>query len=203
MLIGYPAADQGRKFNSTPDMQEYDMPHSKTSARSLIATERRVAAFEMRKRGLPYTQIAKSLGISTPAAYTLVKKKLQQLNDAMAENVETVRYMEVHRLDAMLGRLWPAIQKGETKAIDSALRIMERRARYLGLDAPSRLMLTEKEAQEFAAFKEKLKRDTDLRGAFDIFLAQVRGESPDDTACVLDNMMRVLAEMSAEADQVH
>jgi len=79
---------------------------------------------------------------------------------------------------------------------------MDRRARYLGLDAPSRLMLTEKRLRNSQRSKEAEAR-CGSPGRVDIFLAQVKGDHKDDTACVLDNMMRVLAEMSAESDQVH
>jgi hypothetical protein len=58
-----------------------------------------------------------------------------------------VRELELTRLDAMLLPLWRRVQAGEEKAIDRALRIMERRARLLGLDAPTRGELSGPEGQ--------------------------------------------------------
>jgi hypothetical protein len=42
--------------------------------------------------------------------------------------------MELHRLDQMLLGLWRDAVSGNVKAVGTALRIMDRRARYLGLD---------------------------------------------------------------------
>jgi hypothetical protein len=42
----------------------------------------------------------------------------------------------------MLLALWPQVLKGNQGAIDRALRVMERRAKLLGLDAPTRQEVT-------------------------------------------------------------
>ena len=49
-----------------------------------------------------------------------------------------MRDLEAARLDAMLLPLWRRVQQGDERAVDRALKIMERRARLLGLDAPSK-----------------------------------------------------------------
>ena len=46
---------------------------------------------------------------------------------------------ELDRLDKMLQGLWSEARRGNYHSIDRVLRIMERRARYLGLDAPDRV----------------------------------------------------------------
>ena len=43
------------------------------------------------------------------------------------------------RLERMLQAVWPLAEKGDPKAIDSAVKILEREAKLLGLDAPTRL----------------------------------------------------------------
>ena len=46
--------------------------------------------------------------------------------------------MESERLDALLAALWPAAMAGNCRAVDRCLSVMHRRAKLLGLDAPSR-----------------------------------------------------------------
>jgi hypothetical protein len=48
---------------------------------------------------------------------------------------------ELSRLDGMLRGLWPDARKGSHGAVDRVLKIMERRAKLLGLDAPVKVGL--------------------------------------------------------------
>jgi hypothetical protein len=49
---------------------------------------------------------------------------------------DEVRTLELERLDRFLSYLWDKIEQGDPVAIDKGLKIMDRRAKYLGLDAP-------------------------------------------------------------------
>jgi hypothetical protein len=167
----------------------------------LIAREREAAAFEMRKRGVAYAQIGKALKVTPQGAHAMVTRTLKRIEARLTESVETVRAIEVQRLDSLLFALWPEAQRGVVRAVEGVLRIMERRAKLLGLDAPAKLMLSQEEMNEFTAFKNKMKHDADLRGTFDLFLSQVKGDaSTEDLVCVLDNFMRVLSEMGQEEE---
>ncbi len=46
------------------------------------------------------------------------------------------------RLDRLQEALWPKAISGDTRAADVVLRIMNRRARMLGIDAPARIDIT-------------------------------------------------------------
>jgi hypothetical protein len=52
------------------------------------------------------------------------------------EEVQQLRVLESQRLDALLEAVWPQAAQGHLPAVDRAVRILERRARLLGLDAP-------------------------------------------------------------------
>jgi hypothetical protein len=102
--------------------------------------ERKLRALELRKAAVPYQQIADELGYrSASGAFNAVKAALKA---TLREPAEELRELELARLDAMLLPLWRRVQRGDEKAIDRALRIMERRARLLGLDAPTRGQLS-------------------------------------------------------------
>jgi len=64
------------------------------------------------------------------------------LKEVAGEPAEQVRKAELGRLDRLLMAHWPAAVDGDAKATQTVLQIMDRRARYLGLDAPQRIDLT-------------------------------------------------------------
>jgi hypothetical protein len=50
-----------------------------------------------------------------------------------------VRDLELQRLDALYLKAWEAVEEGDLPSIDRCLRIMERRAKLLGLDAAEKI----------------------------------------------------------------
>lgn len=109
---------------------------SRTSGRSVLAREREVQALELRKAGASYAAIGQALGISAMGAYKAVQRALKRLTKHSEAAAAEVRALELARLDAMLLAIWPQVKQGHLGAIDRALRISQRRAALLGLDAP-------------------------------------------------------------------
>jgi hypothetical protein len=54
------------------------------------------------------------------------------------EPADELRRLEAERLDALLEAVWPEAMTGRRSAVESALRIMDRRSKLVGLDAPLR-----------------------------------------------------------------
>lgn len=93
-------------------------------------------ALELRKAGATYDQIALQLGYSQRSgAHHAVQRGL---SDFMQPVADDVRALELARLDTLLMGLWNAARNGNIGAVDRAIKIMERRSAYLGLDAPKR-----------------------------------------------------------------
>jgi len=109
---------------------------SKTSKRRLKARERWLSALELRKQGLTFEAIAKELGYKggAPAAYKAV---MTALKETLREPAKELRDLEAARLDTIQQKLSDNVgpDKEELPVIDRLLRIMERRAKLLGLDA--------------------------------------------------------------------
>lgn len=109
-------------------------------AREVVTAERRKAAVELRMQGLRWHEIADRLGYADrAAAYTDVRRALEKAVADLSFPLEAHRQLELDRLDAMQNALWPKILDGDPRAVDSALRLMDRRAKLLGLDAPQRV----------------------------------------------------------------
>lgn len=108
---------------------------SDARAISAVAKQRRV--LELRMAGAPFSRIAREVGYASlsgahKAFQTALKATIQQPADE-------VRRLEVERLDALLGALWDLALGGNLQAIDRVLAVMQRRAAYLGLDAPQKI----------------------------------------------------------------
>lgn len=105
---------------------------------ALVIGERRSKALMLRKRGKSYQDIGKELSISTQTARKDVLIAIADARGNEEEDTVMVRDLELERLDAMLNAIWPKVLRGDTFCVQQALKIMERRADYLGLDAPKR-----------------------------------------------------------------
>jgi DNA-binding transcriptional MerR regulator len=94
--------------------------------------EKATKALRLREAGLTYEEIAQQLNLSNRgAAHNLVKRHLKRYVDEPAEEHLA---LELSRLDMLTRALSTKVAKGELGAIDRYLKVMERRAKYLGLD---------------------------------------------------------------------
>ena len=110
------------------------MSESRTSVRRLAARERQIRALELRREGKSFPQIARELGYrSVAGAYDSV---MGALRETVREPAEQVRALELERLGLMFAAVWPTALEGDIPAQQQVLRLMDRRARYLGLDQP-------------------------------------------------------------------
>jgi hypothetical protein len=112
---------------------------AKSSVRRIRTTEKTLKALELRKRGMNYSQIGEKLGCSRSTACRYVLSELENLADKCREEAVHVRDLELQRLDALYLKAWEAVEGGDLPAIDRCLRIMERRAKLLGLDAAQKV----------------------------------------------------------------
>jgi hypothetical protein len=108
------------------------MPESKSSPRRVSAKLRQAQAIQLRIAGLTFEAIKTAVGYrSKQAAYDAVKRGLKQVVETPAAEL---RDLDLQRLDAMLRAIWPRALAGELRAMDRVLKILESRARLLGLN---------------------------------------------------------------------
>ena len=115
---------------------------SPTAPAKLTAAERRVESLRLRKNGLSYPAIGAELQVSGRTARRDVQKYLEIIAKTCTEEAEEVRCIELQRLDGLWKVAHDKALKGDLPAIDRCLRIQERRAKLLGLDAPQRAEIT-------------------------------------------------------------
>jgi hypothetical protein len=118
--------------------------------------ERTAQALDLRIAGASYRQIARQLDIRLAAAYDDVQQELGRLDRLNGEKAQRLRDLEARRLDTWTLALAPGIKVGDPRAILAAVRIMERRARLFGLDAPTKIAGPEGEAVAIRVIHQEL-----------------------------------------------
>lgn len=86
--------------------------------------------------GLNYRDLAETLGVSIGTITNDVKIILGRWRREQVDDVGDWVQLEVRRLDKMFNTIWNNVIAGDLASLDRALKIMERRAKLLGLDAP-------------------------------------------------------------------
>ncbi|MFB6805474.1 hypothetical protein [Streptomyces sp. NPDC056387] len=109
-------------------------------AQQAATAERRAKAIRMKIDGHTYEEIAKALGYSSKgSACCDVRRALEKhvVEEGLA--VEAWRELELARLDVLQKAIWPEAMDGSPRAIETALKILDRRAKLLGLDSAIKL----------------------------------------------------------------
>lgn len=113
-----------------------------TASRKVAALQRRQLCVELRRSGKSYDEIAHQVGISKSQAHRHVESALAEAREAIDADAVELKAQELDRLNAMLSGLWTEARRGNHGAVDRVLKIMERRAKLLGLDAPLKVAKT-------------------------------------------------------------
>lgn len=101
------------------------------TARRAERAELKRRAVELRKRGATYQQIADELGYAhRGSAQRLVQ---EAVTDVGVGEADTVRALELLRLDVMWMFLWARLGRGDTTATEPLLAVMDIRARLTGV----------------------------------------------------------------------
>jgi hypothetical protein len=141
---------------------------ARSSARSIREAQRRAEMMRLRAEGLTLAQIGEQMGITADAVQGVIDRALRSMVKAPADEL---RALELARCDELMTeamaivrapmqtvRSGDPVQDPEScavvvevvadaapklAAINTVLRVMERRARLLGLDMPTKTALTD------------------------------------------------------------
>ncbi len=131
------------------------MNRQETTAAIISVEDYRLRALDLRREGKNFRAIAAQLGseggpTSVSRAYELVVEALNELRTTCREAAQDIRDLEIQRDDQMIEELFRRLtntgagnakisSRTAARLVDSILRIQDRKARYLGLDAPKRI----------------------------------------------------------------
>lgn len=109
------------------------MPPPITTSEQLAIDSRRQQVAVLRKAGASIASIAMQLQCSESTVSADIKIMLNALHRDQKLNIDEYRQLELERLDQMQVAIWQKATNGDTNAQRSILRIMEHRAKLLGL----------------------------------------------------------------------
>jgi hypothetical protein len=88
---------------------------------------------ELRTEGYVWREIAQQVGMSTAGVYKAYNRAMTRV---IAPSIEEHRELELDRLDILQRTYWQPAVNGNLRAADYVLRVIDKRAKLLGLDAP-------------------------------------------------------------------
>lgn len=101
----------------------------------ILDAETAYRAYLMRRDGMSLWEIAEQLEITEVQARNGIKTNLEKAAELVSEGTRTqMLALEMGRLDALQNAVWPAAMAGDTRSVDSALRIINQRAKLLNLE---------------------------------------------------------------------
>lgn len=106
-----------------------------TSKRALIQKRRKTVAANL-LAGHRAVDIASAMGISPATITSDIKAIFAEWRTDRDICLDGVVEVEISRLERMTAANWEGVLEGKPQAIDRQIRIMERKAKLLGLDKP-------------------------------------------------------------------
>jgi hypothetical protein len=88
---------------------------------------------ELRTEGYVWREIAVQVGMSTAGVYKAYNRAMTRV---ITPAVNEHRELELDRLDILQRTYWQPAVNGNLRAADFVLRVIDKRAKLLGLDAP-------------------------------------------------------------------
>lgn len=116
--------------------------HTKTRKVVEIENRRRKVASNI-AAGLNYRAMAEALNVSIGTIASDVKALLKQWQKEQLPDTESYVVAELQVLGRVQNAIWGKVTDGDLGAVDRLLRIMDQRAKYLGLYQPEKIAPTD------------------------------------------------------------
>jgi len=143
-------------------------------AQRQITQRRRKIVLELKKAGLTYREIAEQVEKKYKEREDLdydelpdswdhrsacqdISRELDKYKKEVFDSLQEHVMIEVERIEEMVKGLWKRVRqtnssRAELQAIDRILKLMDRKAKYLGLDSPEQLELMDRTGDDIEEF---------------------------------------------------
>lgn len=91
---------------------------------------------------MSFSAIAKELGVSVGTAHRDILELLEESREKLREKAQHHIALDLQRLDALIAAMWAKAERGGVGAVDRLIKILERRARLLGLDKADKVQIS-------------------------------------------------------------
>lgn len=83
-----------------------------------------------------------------PASVTTIQRDVLVLDkmyqETAAQDIAKAKGLDLERIEELIATIWPAAREGDLKTIDRVIVLLDRRARLLGMDAPTKIDITQR-----------------------------------------------------------
>jgi len=98
------------------------------------SSKNRDEIMRMAEEGVPLRLIADRVGLDVSRVWRIKEACLNEVSKVVEGRAKHIRALELSRLDRIMRGLWKAVDEGDPESGRTLLKVMERRARLLGLD---------------------------------------------------------------------
>lgn len=132
--------ERGVILNDGTDGEEIEVQDPIPLRRKMSAAEKSKRAISLKLAGASYKEIAENLGYADPSgAQKVVSRGLRK---SLQENAAELRRIHYSRLEHMLMIIWPDVNVGDAKSMNTALNVMDRMEKLYGLNAAEKVDIT-------------------------------------------------------------
>jgi hypothetical protein len=167
-------------------------------AESQEQLERDSRVFELRVQGFTFEQIAREVGFSGPSgAWQAYQRMKEQM---IFEPLEELRQLELMRLDAVQHALWDRAVNGDLPAANCVLKIMDLRAKLVGLYKPEKVEVNKWDYQASDIDAEVQRIITMMNEREEEFMARREGEVRAEMRAQFELERRLEKQMAKEVN---
>ena len=105
----------------------------------IIRAERLNKILDLRRSGKTLKQIAEAMNCSIWTIQKTIVNAIKEVNDQNKLSIAEWMDQEWAKTEALLDKFFPAAMDGDFRALEAVLKLLERRAKYRGLDAPAKV----------------------------------------------------------------
>lgn len=111
---------------------------AKRDARAADVQERRKRALELRKQSLTLRQIATKMACAVSVVHAYIHDAIADIPVEDAKDVRAIELLKLDKLERIV-RKRVVTSKGDPQAVGAWIKVMERRAKLTGADAPAKI----------------------------------------------------------------
>jgi AcrR family transcriptional regulator len=116
------------------------------NSRSRDKLDRQTKVAEMRLAGFTSQRaIAQRLGVDKATISRDFKELDAKFQEIAAQVIVRAKGLDLERIEALIDAIWAKAENGDTWSIDRIVKLLERKANMLGLDAPKKTEVTGKD----------------------------------------------------------
>ena len=129
---------------------------SKRDTKEADIDARRQQVLSLRRSGFSIRAIATQLNISVGQAHKDIQDSLSALHAQTLELGASYRELELERIDRAIVALDPQVKKGDVASVNALIKLVDTRAKLLGLYAKTDVSLTHEVGESVATLWESM-----------------------------------------------